>query len=484
MQNILQDLKRAEKNHNIFVSWQEELVLRQQARNIKPNQVVFNSLAEIDFLCRSWYFSGQMWRFLSSLYENMSNHLAIEWLKSQPLSVLKDFLFYIKWIVMQKNVPSNNLLFLIHIFNPEWAEHFIPLIEQLDLEQSTTILEKTANQKLRELLNLKIKTLNAERSDELYGIVPDQVNYQPGNFLFKDRQHHLIQTALAINKLFSLQYESADLQYFMQLADAVDNLQQSGLIKDAYTLLIKINELYKEKGRFPETHDDHLFYKRTKSLLNKVLPFIALLCARSDPYSYANACLQLHFPELAESNSALTYLKLYSLIQENFLASIEILDPRIFLECRKLSLSRKNESFLLDALDESEFSVKLMPHMLSIIESRIPSLPHESLILLELLLLMVKLQKILDFPADKMASLYQQLWDWIPSRLIINPNVLSILGPLIAKPIFNKWVRINELQNFYQVNQITQDLITRPELFRNPKDDLRRQILFGIIMEV
>jgi len=121
---------------------------------------------------------------------------------------------------------------------------------------------------------------------------------------------------------------------------------------------------------------------------------------------------------------------------------------------------------------------------LTLIKQKMAALPHEAFILLEYICLgqQLGILKLDPSSADQVLQNYLLLWNWLPSRLFLNQDILNRLMPYVSESMRTQAQRMRT--DVLDLQVIQNEILRKPHLSKKNDADFKRQILSAILLEV
>ncbi|MEN6351070.1 MAG: hypothetical protein ABFD08_16955 [Syntrophomonas sp.] len=489
IQETLEKYKDLLNYPDLFSIWEEEISLRHQARqsDIKYNMNLKGETDELDFLFRSLYFTGDKNRFNLLLISNLQNFSVLQWLMKSPPWVRQDFFEFIPWYINNNRVAPQKLQFLVNIYNEQNHQAFLPVVNVLTLESCNYLLSRTANPALRELFRRRQQELLENSLQTRYGIKPDQGKNQLYPTLFGDKASLLFKTLEQLQSASSRNFSDPyGADRFHLLLQAAETLFQAGLVEDSLVLIRQIYDDYQQKNRLVESLEDKKIYKRFYKLLRRAVPVYVLLIKPLQAGSYALEIYNNHFPLVEADINSLNYLYLYESIIAATHGESEHFLLELLYKASRLTDQSGNAPLLSAAELKTGVDANRLVKLQVLFEQRLSALPHEALVIMELIRFLQF--RALLLPTSKLAtallSSYVTLWKWIPSPLFFRAEIFEQLSALADKSICSEARRLAGFLDGYQPEKFELELLNRPELFRKRSEYLRREFFTGKYMGV
>ncbi len=482
MQTLWSEL---EEKTDLFAYWGKELELRHNFRqDFTLDYIVeLENAEQIDFLYRALYLVGRREEFFILLISKATKAFVLNWLRETDISVTYNLLQFIPSYILHYKPNIGELQFLIHIYMPRYDEYFRPIIDLLNGEECNFLAHKTANHNLRKLL-LKRKTqIENEQQDYFYGFEFTK-NLSPLPTIYGDKVGLII---TAIEHIQQNQDRVAynlmgDRRYFTHLLDLAEQLFAIGLVADGLHMLLLIYKDYEKNNKILDLVEDEIIFKAFNRQVRRMLPMYALLYQK-EAFNFSLQFYQEHFPRLAPDIASLTYLQVYeklTLSPPNFTNALLDIYPVV----SQIKQIRPDETSLLyDYEIRNKVTPERFQAILTLIESKLLSLPHEAFISLDYLQNLLKH----DFTTamvnkDLLAEIYLRLFTWLPSPLFINNFLVADLAKDTSPEIKEELEKRLKLISYYETNSIWQDMAEKPDLIKN--ESIRRLIVTGKFMGV
>ncbi len=487
MQNIIDKLNNSLSQKDLFQFWQEELGLRQQARSGDEDWdgVLIQNLEDFHFIKRALYYGDRQNAFLALLYRNISSADVQEWLLQDSPALMSAFLNYLCTYINDKNPPHRDMQFLINIYREEFQADFQKLIAEMDSSLCSHLLSRTTNNHLRQLFKARQGQIAQEGQREHYGLISPHQFIADYPTIFGDKVEIMTNAIKSLKLSQTLNLESSPRpDFFEALLDGADLLFRAGLLPDCLALIAEL--LASEPDMDQLLRGEKAILHRINQLLRKALPMYTLLVNPGDPHRYALELLRSRFPGFKPDHPSLLYLDLYTIV----LAGLQGYHryPRYELAqiaARIISYRPEDPfaSLLLkpgDNLNGVELSF-----LQGIIDQRLPTQPHESLVIMEMLRLW-QFDGTIALNRDGATYLlqdYLHIFKWIPATTFINKQLLEQLGPIADKASRGLAEQIIEINLNWSSNWPTNQMPGR-ELSSQEDRDLRKKLLLGKYMGV
>lgn len=483
--DIMQSFRQAKSQPNLFEFWQQEAELRLQLRKQKDSDIsTAQNEDELDFLLRALYFGGRAHDFFTQLKRALNKAAALQWWKSRPEWLKKEFFSYLTTQVDHQYEDIKTLQFLIHLYEPDLNHCYIQLVSRLNLSQCRYLLSKTANRSLRSLLKARESDILADRENRYYGLLSSQ-DFDNHDLTTKPEKSQLLKAAL-------LQLDKTKPQYYNDpyganrlrvLLDTADKVYQCGLIEDAFLLIVQLYQTYQSQQRLQEMLLDQRLGPRITRLVSKTVGTKVLLCSDPRLSDQAAQFYQQYFPILEADRNLCAMLILY----EAILASPSQVTclPWEILSRYEAILQTFPESSLPE-LGSPTAVPDAGPRLLKVIHSLITSSPHEAFIIMELTRIMTHHSLI---PMDKhegkqLLNCYINMWKWVPSPRFLNARILDDLTHWADALIRQEAERILSWSDPGKPASLLTDLQKRPDLYRGGTEAIRSQALYGFLLGV
>lgn len=480
MPNTTLQLDNELNNNDLFMMWQNELNLRTSARadTHDASTISISGTQELEFWYRCWYFSDRKLNFFNLLLNNLHNIQVLKWLGDGPVFLLQDFWAFLSWHITINHPQPEKLQFIVNLYDSEYHTAMMQVVNSLNIESCQYLLSRTANPELRKLFKGRETELLKNRKEKLYGFIKSQKNEFPG--LYGDKVDNILQTLSLLEEGSVHNFQDPYCaQRFTRLLAAVEGIFRSGMIEDCLGVLIDLYQDYQSKNRLVSLLDDEKIYRTFYRLLRQVIPVYALLNQPLTPYELAARIYTEYFALITPDPASLQYLAVYESIitalnkQNNGILYEIYMKSGILNKCRPFD-SRLIES---DEINQGIAGWRLEQFMEDI-NQRISSMPHESFILLEYLGMLGKVKTIdlNDHIAGQLLDHYINLWHWIPCSLFMNENIYSQLAPLAGEGYRYQARAICDVLAENNRDKLTDQISSRPDLFRMKDAWLKRQI--------
>ncbi|MEN6326597.1 MAG: hypothetical protein ABFD18_10400 [Syntrophomonas sp.] len=484
IREILSAYQDINEHSTLFEFWEGELLLRRQAQAIDINlEQSVTDPRELDFLLRSLYFAGRPEDFFNILINNLHTHPVLHWLQNAPSWLREAFLQFLPWYISHHSSQNRKLQFLVSIYQDSYQAAYQSIANVLNLELCSYLLSRTANPGLRTLLRKREELLLKAKSQTLYGIRPDPSKNPAYTTLYGDKvkllgdTFELMQSTDSRN--FSDPYSAKRFELLLRVGEM---LFECGLIEDCLLNLGDTYKDYQQNNRLVESLEDEKIYRQFFRILRRVVPCYALIFKPNSAWTEALDIYRQCFARLEADLPSLQYLNIYDSITAGQQLDSQHIALEIFYKSEKIQDFRSSEPALLTLQDiDSGFEQERLRQLQQLFQEKLAILPHEALVIMELLrLLLLKGYLELDHKLAKaLLSAYMDLWSWAPHRLFMNRAIVEHLAPRLDDSSRLEAERLLTSLENYDNQKLSSDLSNRPELFRKRSENMRREIFVG-----
>ncbi len=481
---IIDNYRNRQDFPDIFCFWREELRLRQLGRSkAAPRELLCKDSAEIDFLWRSLYFSGQREQFFRILLQNIHLAFVLQWLWEAPRYVLENFLDQLTWILGYSRIDKKQLLFLAQIYQDSYKDRFRAIINSLDEESCRYIASRTGNSELRGLLKSRAQELEQSRPENHYAIKRDAYRNNLYPTIFGDKIELFMRAIDSIEAAAPEHFtETYGPRYFLARLENAEMLFRCAWLEDSLAILADIYEDYRQKDRLVKMFDDESIYRQFYRILRRLLPLYSLLYLSPACLDSAKRIYQDLFPRILPDSASLQYLAIYETVLAGFNRVLQHPQWEIIIKADPIIKERPSEAPLLLPVEaEIGLTPERWAELLLLVEQKMTSLPHEAFITMEYL----RFQhlhsggELRQELATKLMNGYLALWKWLPSPLFMNPPLLEQLGPSLPSGERAEAQRIITFLADYAQGNLNDELHLRPAYFRQKGNTTLRELLMG-----
>lgn len=475
----------ARASANLFDFWQQEAELREILREQQDIDIAIAQNAdELDFLMRALYFGGRREEFFSQLKRALNSAPALQWWKSSPLWLKKNFFFFLIDNLGDIDTDSRTLQFLIHLWDPDLTSLYRQLLSRLTLNQCRYLLAKTANGELRSLLKSREEEILSAQENRNYGLL-NELDFLNYNLTFSSEKAELIKAALFQLEKTVHQHDSDahDPQNIRALLDTVERVYQCGLILDAWCLLAQIYLAYHSLPSSAEPQLASRFSQRMSRLVGKTVSALVILKGELRLAEQAAQLCQQYFPDLEVDQRLYPMLRLYEAVLSSAGPAASL--PWEILSCYE----PVQQLFPEDSLPELR-SLESLPgtgkKLLKLSHNLLASSPGEAFVLMELVRFLTGHSHILLSKEERELLLqdYIALWKWVPCRRFINTEITNQLAYGVQPPVRQEAERILNWSQPGITESLLSDVQKRPDLYRGGTDPIRNLALFGFLLGV
>lgn len=460
---------KLEENSHLFDYWHKELAVRHYYRMEfdLDYKVTLENEKQIELLYRSLYMVNRPHDFFTLIIPNLNMTFALDWLRSAPQTIIINFLEFLPTYILKLKPEIEKLLFLVHIFRPDYKHYFKAIINLLSDEECQFLINKTANQNFRQILKQRQDYLKLEQKHILYGI--DVNNALPT--IQGDKIQLLTAT---INNLHNSINEKG-LTNYPALLITIEQLFAIGLVPDSLLLFLTVYDNYSTEDKHINEDINANIMKNFNKEARQILPMYALL-RQPLAFNFCHSFYKMQLANLTPDLPSLAYLKIYekfTSVTTDFNNALIGIMPEI----NTIAIERPLEPPLLYEGELAKgYSEKRFYEILYLAKNKLTSLPHEAFITLEFLRNLLKYDYITTIiDKDILASMYLDLFKWSPNSLFINEEIVADLSQHTSSGIRDELEKIIKLKTYYANNLILTDLREKPDLIKN--DELRKLIL-------
>ncbi|MDD3024607.1 MAG: hypothetical protein PHE26_11985 [Syntrophomonadaceae bacterium] len=482
--DILAEYQDIDNNLDLFDFWEKEYLLRQQAREAEIDSALqIRDIGELDFLLRSLYFGRRLEDFWSVLINNLNMHPVLQWLQNSPGWLQEAFLSFLPWYISKYSIEAQKLQFLVSIYNDSYQQSYTAIANVLNLDTCCYLLSRTANNQLRTLLKKREAHLLKEKNKATYGMSLASGKSAIYNTVYGDKVNLIRKVLELMHSSNSCNFhDSYSADRFGLLLQTGEMLFHCGLAEDSLLHLKCTYEDYQRNNRLVESLEDEKIYRQFYKILRRVVPCYALLLQPNSAWNYAQNIYKQFFSRLEADQPSLQYLNIYESIAAGQYNNTRHIALEILYKNIKIKDLRPDEPPLLSIADiNSGFDDERLKQLQQLFEQKLPTLPHEAFIIMEMLRLM-QLKGYLIFNnklAKALLSAYMQLWKWIPSKLFINFDIVEQLLAKLDRPARIEAERLLVSLENHNDQKLRTDLLNRPELFRKQSENIRRELFVG-----
>lgn len=478
MQNILarwQSLPR----EDLFAFWQDELSLKKELRSQGDayGEVKLDSEADYQFARLSLAYGEGRQHFFAMLFFNMNHQPVQSALIDGPEYLYEGFLQAVPEIICQEHPSPRALQFLISIYREDFLSYFTEIVKALDKPACDYLLERTASKSLRQLLSRRQQEFDQSGDENGNGSLNSLSGFQG---IFADKIQNMHQTAKS-----SLNQTNRE-----NTAHSVDSLQtaellfMTGQLKACLSILTGVHKHLNGEDLQPAVNEPQVF-KNLQRVTNKVLPIYFLLRHPLHCSQYCLQCFQQDFQGLSADESAIFCLELYTRLLANYQGN----PTYTLLEIA--SNNRKREEgacyrlpVWLRSLHQGDDEANALVEISRYAHENITALPHESFVIMEFIRWLTNVKRIMpDREINaKLLSDYIRLYQWIPSPLFMNREILSQLANPADREMKLEADHILEQQTQYSLAELNH--MYKDKLDELLKDPVFKPLLAGLNLGV
>lgn len=488
MFSLLEKYQQAMNEQDVFSLWETEVQLRTQIRTLPvPAALKIQSAAELDLLFRAFYFTGRKYDFFNVLFTSLNHLESLKWITSAPAEILADFLSYLPWYIKTNCPHPPELQFLINLYHDSFEQYYHTIIGVLDLSCCDYLIARTANTHLRNLLGHQHRRLLAHHEDLFYGLSASGIS-KGHNSIFGNKAEIIINTINSIEQSRSVHFrEPYCSERFQRLLQCAEMIFECGLVEDCLAVLIDTYQDYQEKNRLVDMLEDEKINKHFYQLLRKTIPMHALLNRKGSTFYAAEQMYHRCFPRISVDQGSLIYLQLADGIDRANTSGEEHILLELLALGSKINRFRPGEAELFDLqLLHKGCDPAWLEAVVKAARQKITSLPHETYVIAEFVR-QLDARKVISLEIAAGAEIYRyylDLWQWVPSRLFVNPDIARQIVPFLEDGQRLHLRQILAVLDHYDNNTIKMDLSTRPDIFKNKEAAARREILWGKFLGV
>ncbi len=479
MQSIINEFNKTLSNDDLFQTWQDEIQLRSEIRTtpITWEGVQIESAEEFNFIKRSLYYGNKPVEFFMILFRNMNKLPILNCVMESTPAFKVDFLHSLINYILYQKPQSQDLLFLINMYQEGLYSTFEEVIGAMDNELCNYLLPRTTNKNLRKLIRVRQAQLAEQEQQSHYDLIKPLNPTNDYPTIYGDKIQII---ADAIKHLKTKHPESIE-----SLLDGAEMLFRAGLLTDCLAILMELVKYQgDEDALFPCNEDPYC--QQINQLLRKALPFYTLLVNPADPHRYALELYRSLFIGFNPDPASLLYLDIYTITAANLQGYHQYARYELAQKAGKILNYRPDDlvAHFLQNPSENASNEDITKLRLAM-DQRAAALPHESLVIMELLRLWQQEKRmILDQEsATHLFKQYQHFFQWIPGSPFINEQVLKQLGPLVDKNTRNAGrLIVAAMQEFSLEKLSIKDTSKRNNVQRN--NHLHKQLLLGQFMGV
>jgi len=485
MQLVLDQFNEAAQNEDLFLFWQEELELRNLLRISEPSRVSFQSgeEEEINFLFRSWYFSGQQNHFYIILFEHLHEMPVLNWLNRAPEWVKTSFLAFLPWHIDNTKAQPSDLIGLIRIYHDDYQSYFLPIVNVFRLEACNYLLPRTANPGFRKMIQTRQKFLLTSSGEYTYGILNDNSKGLPYPTIFGDKLVLLRQAADLLQKSNPGNFrEPYGAERFKLVLQCGELMFRSGLLEDCLAFLLDSYEDYREKNRLVNVMEDIAIHKQFKKILRSAVPLYAMIKRPLQALELAGEIYRRDFNQISPDEASLYYLDLFASIYSGLYREQPGIVYELAVKSGTIKLYSPEEPELITSEEAQQgLSLEHLELLQQAYRQKMVSRPHEALAIMEMVRLLARLNLVqLDHAqANHLLHSYLGLWKWVPASCFLNDGIIEQLVPLAERHHRQEIEKIQPWLQDHNGDKIKAELAVKPELFRKKGEEIRRAILMG-----
>lgn len=465
MQTIINEFNKTLSHEDLFCAWQDELQLRGEMRTACADweALLIENAEEFNFIKRSLYYGNRPAEFFIILFRNMRSLPILNCVLESSPAFRADFLCFLTDFILHHKPQPQDLLFIINMYQEGLHSHFAEVIGAMDNELCSYLLARTTNQALRQLIKVRQTQLVKQVQQVHYGLIDP---LHPNNnypTIYGDKIQIM---AEAIIYLQAQHHESIE-----SLLSGAEMLFRAGLLTDCLAILAQMLR-YKEDGKVLFLCSEEPYCQPINQLLRKALPIYTLLFNPAEPHRYALELYRHHFPGFNPDPASLLYLDIYTIIVANLQGYHQYARFELTQKAGKILSYRPDDlvAHLLHKPGETVANEDIAKLELAIAQRTAP-LPHESLVIMELLRLWQQ-EKRITLNRESGARLfknYQQFFHWIPCSPFMNEQLLQQLNPLVDEASRNAGKLI---------------VAAMQDIYVQENNDLHKQLLLGQFMGV
>jgi len=487
MRVIIDEFNDALAQEDVFHFWQDELRLRQAGRTavIQPEACLLNSREEFYFIKRSLYYGDKKDDFFTIVYRNMHNISVINCLQESPPNFIASFLKYIKDDILPRHPLPQDLVFLINMYRDDLHPYFEDLINAMDDQLCTHLISRTGNLALRDLFSTRQTRIAQDNRQDHYGLTKLGPWNRDFPTIYGDKIKLMAAAITSLKKGQILQAaEPMSFSYWPALIEGSDLLFKAGLLADSLSIIAELIATPRPyETSFPL--DQEMLYKQINQILRRAVPLYALLSNPVQPHSCALDIYRMLFPGFSPDPASILYLDIYAVVLARLQGDRRYAHYELMQKSAKILNRRPDDlvaSSLLKTTEQADSDDQTVFEEAA--AQRRTSLPHESLVIMDVLRWWLKEARITMSreSASNLLQAYQQLYQWIPNPIFLNKPLLEHLGPLVDKSTRKMAERMVILQ--VDLSGKTSPDKLRADIHSHEYGYLQRQLLLGRFMGV
>jgi hypothetical protein len=479
MQTIINKFNNSLTDEDLFESWRYEVQLRDEIRATSADQkgVFIKNAEDFHFIKRSLYGNRNSDLFFI-LFQNMPNLSVLNCVLDSSPTFMVDFLHFLRDYLIDQKPQSKDMLFIINMYKERLHPYFSEVIGVMDNELCSYLMARTTNKALRKLIKFR-QTEIAQQSQQVhYGLIDPLHPNNDYPTIYGDKIQIM---AEAVEYLKANHRES-----IKSLLDGAEMLYKAGLLTDCLAILAGIVK-QQQDGNVVFLCNDEPYYQQINQLLQKTLPIYTLMVNPADPHRYALELCRSLFPGFNLDPASLLYLDIYTIIVANLQGYHQYARYELTQKAVKI-LSYRPDDLVVRLLQNpvEKASNEDIAQLEIAVAQRKTALPHESLVILELLRLWYQEKRITlnKESATRLFKYYQQFFHWIPDSLFINEQILQQLGPWLDEATRNGGkLIVAAIQEFSPDKSSLKDKSNR-DISAQESNYLYRQLLLGKFMGV
>ena len=487
MRIIIDEFNDAHAQEDVFRFWQDELRLRQAGRSatVEPEACSPQSRKEFNFIKRSLYYGGRKADFFLIVYLSMHRLPILNCMQESPSNFIAAFLKFIKDDILSRHPQPQDIVFLINIYREDLHPYFKDLISVMDDSLCAYLTGRTGNQALRNLLITRQTQVAQENRQDNYGLVEPLPSNRDYPTIYGDKIELMAAAIKSLKKGQTLQAEDSEsYSYWPALIEGSDLLFKAGLLAYSLSIMAELIAAPRPNGISPPL-DEEMHYKQINQILRKTVPLYALLSNPAQPHACALEIYRTLFPGFTSDPASLLYLDIYAILFARLQGNRRYAHYELMQKSAKILNWRPDDPVASSLLKTAEQAGSDDQTVFEVAAAqRTTSLPHESLVIMDVLRWWLKEARIAMSreSASRLLQAYQQLYRWIPNPIFLNKPLLKHLGPLVDKST-RKIAERMVILHADSVEKTSQDKL-HTDINGQEYRDLQRQLLLGRFMGV
>jgi|GEM_PF-627832 len=485
MQLLLDQFNQAARYEDLFLFWEKEVDLRHLLRisESADGPLQLSEAEDIDFIFRALFFSGQKNQFYVVLFDNLQKMAVLTWFNRAPEWIKSGFWAFLPWHIDNIKPQPPDLMGLIRIYHEEYQSSFLPIVNVFSLEACNYLLPRTANAGFRRMIQTRQKFLLTSQGEYTYGILNDNSKGLPYPTIFGDKLVLLRQAADLLQQSHPANFrEPYGAERFKLLLQCGELMFRCGLLEDCLAFLLDSYEDYQEKNRLVDMIEDMAIHKQFKKILRALIPVYAMIRLPLQAMDAAAGIYRREFTQISPDDGSLYYLDLFASVNSGLYRQQPAIAYELALKAGTIKHYCPGEPELITAEEASSgLSPERLEQLQQAYRQKMVSKPHEALVIMEMvrLLVQLKLAELDHAQVNHLLNSYISLWKWVPAHCFLNKEIIEQLSPLAERHHRQEIERIQPWLNDLDGEKIRAELAAKPDLFRKKGEDIRRAILMG-----